>query len=173
MGVGAAGLAASSLLSGCVGAGGTPAAGGGSAADAVTGTFDWKRASGTTLHLLQTPHVYQQTYEPMLKDFTQKTGINVVADLVPEADYFTKLNTELAGGQGTHDVFMMGAYWVWQYGPPGWLENLDPWLGNASATAPEYDYEDIFEGLRTSMKWDFNLGSKLGTGGTLRDSVGI
>ncbi|MHB1008046.1 MAG: ABC transporter substrate-binding protein [Propionibacteriaceae bacterium] len=167
LGVGAAGLAASSVLSGCVGVGGTPApAGGGSAADGITGTFDWKRAAGTTLHLLQTPHVYQQTYEPMLKDFTAKTGITVVADLVPEADYFTKLNTELAGGQGTHDVFMMGAYWVWQYGPPSWLENLDPWLANSSATAPDYDYEDIFEGLRTSMKWDFKDGSKVGTGGT-------
>src|SRR5665647_2781942 len=152
MGIGAAGLAASSVLSGCVGVGGTPApSGGGSAADAVTGTFDWKRAAGTTLHLLQTPHVYQQTYEPMLKDFTAKTGITVVADLVPEADYFTKLNTELAGGQGTHDVFMMGAYWVWQYGPPSWLENLDPWLANQSATCLLYTSPSPRDGLLSRM----------------------
>ena len=31
--------------------------------------------------------------------------------------------------------------------------------------APEYDFEDIFEGLRTSTRWDFKLGNPLGTGG--------
>ena len=55
-----------------------------------------------------------------MSDFTELTGITVKADLVPEADYFTKLNTELAGGTGKHDVFMLGAYFIWQYGPaPG------------------------------------------------------
>lgn len=173
MGVGAGAFAASQVLSGCVGAGGTVAPGGGggataggSAADEVTGAFDWKRASGTTLHILQTPHVYQQTYAPMFADFTELTGITVEADLVPEADYFTKLNTELAGGQATHDVFMLGAYYIWQYGPPGWLEDLDPWLKNTSATSPDFDYEDLFQGLRDSMKWDFKTGSPVGTGGT-------
>ena len=84
---------------------------------------------------------------------------------MPEADYFTKLNTELAGGSGKHDAFMLGAYFIWQYGPAGWIENLDPWLKNSSATGPDYDFEDIFEGLRTSTRWDFTTGNPLGTGG--------
>lgn len=152
------------LLAAC--GGGNSGAGAGSGAADVTGGFAWDKAKGTTIKILQTPHVYQQTFQPMIKDFTELTGIEVVTDLVPEADYFTKLNTELAGGSGTHDAFMMGAYWVWQYGPPGWLEDLDPWLQNASATADEFDHEDIFEGLRTSMKWDFKIGTQAGTGGT-------
>ena len=45
-------------------------------------------------------------------EFTELTGINVNVDLVPEADYFTKLNTELAGGTGKHDAFMLGAYFI-------------------------------------------------------------
>ena len=52
------------------------------------------------------------------------SGIQIVADLVPESAYFTKLNTELAGGSGSHDVYMVGAYFIWQYGPPGWMEDL-------------------------------------------------
>lgn len=134
-------------------------------ANDVTGGFDWKKAKGTKIRILQTPHAYQQTYQPLLKEFTELTGIEVQADLVAEADYFTKLNTELAGKSGRHDVFMTGAYFIWQYGPPGWMEDLTPWIKNASATSPDYDFEDIFEGLRTSTRWDFKKGSQLGTGG--------
>jgi len=158
------GLAATApLLAACVGPGQKSTNNG---SNAVTGSFDWQKVKGTTIKILQTPHVYQQTYQPLFKEFTDLTGIQVVADLVPEADYYTKLNTELAGGSATHDAFMMGAYWVWQYGPPGWLEDLDPWINNTAATGSEFDYEDFFDGLRTSMKWDFKLGDAAGTGGT-------
>ena len=162
--MGLAGVAAASvpILSSC-GVGGAVNAVNG--AGEVTGPFDWKAAQGTTLNILQTPHPYQQSFQPLLAEFEQLTGITVNADLVPEADYFTKLNTELAGGTGKHDVFMLGAYFIWQYGPPGWLEDLGPWLKNSSATSDEYDFEDIYEGLRTSTSWDFEQGSPLGTGG--------
>ncbi|GAA0806096.1 ABC transporter substrate-binding protein [Spirilliplanes yamanashiensis] len=162
----AAGLGAASLpvLNAC-GVGGGTADNSGDAAGEVTGGFDWKKASGTKLKILQTPHPYQQAFQPLLKDFTALTGIEVQADLVAEADYFTKLNTELAGRTGAHDVFMTGAYFIWQYGPPGWMEDLNPWLQNTSATSPDYDFDDIYEGLRTSTRWDFKPGSPLGTGG--------
>lgn len=165
MGLGAAGLAAAPILAGCgVGTGGSTK-GKDNGAGAVKGSFDWKKAKGTTIKILQTPHPYQQSFQPLLKEFTQLTGITVQADLVPEADYFTKLNTELAGGSGSHDVFMTGAYFIWQYGPPGWMEDLKPWLENSAATNAEYDFEDIYDGLRTSTRWDFKTGSALGSGG--------
>lgn len=162
--MGLAGVAAASvpILSSCGVGGGVDAVNG---AGEVTGSFDWQAMQGTTLNILQTPHPYQQSFQPLLSEFEQLTGITVNADLVPEADYFTKLNTELAGGTGKHDVFMLGAYFIWQYGPPGWLEDLNPWLQNSSATSDEYDFEDIYEGLRTSTSWDFEQGSPLGTGG--------
>lgn len=158
---GAAAMALPALSACGVGGSSGPAASGPS----VSGGFDWKKASGTTLRLLQTPHPYQQSFQPLLKEFTELTGITVTADLVPEADYFTKLNTELAGGSGDHDVFMLGAYFIWQYGPASWLEDLKPWIDNSSATNADYAFDDIFEGLRKSTQWDFKLGSPLGTGG--------
>lgn len=165
LGLAAAGLTAAPTLAACgVGTGSTSSSSGNGAGD-VTGDFDWKKADGATIKLLQTPHPYQQTFAPMLKEFTELTGITVQADLVPEADYFTKLNTELAGGSGAHDVFMTGAYFIWTYGPPGWMEDLTPWLNNSAATNADYDFEDIYEGLRTSTRWDFKPGSQLGTGG--------
>jgi multiple sugar transport system substrate-binding protein len=161
---GLAGLAATVLpsLAACGVGGGQRHANG---ASEVSGSFDWKAAKGQTVRILQTPHPYQQSFQPLLKEFTDKTGIEVVADLVPEGAYFTKLNTELAGGSGSHDVFMTGAYFIWQYGPPGWMEDLRPWIHNAAATSQEYDFEDIFPGLRSSTSWDFKVGSPLGTGG--------
>ena len=134
-------------------------------AEDVTGSFDWTMAKGQTVRVLQTPHPYQQTFQPLLKDFEKLTGIKVETDLVPEAAYYTKLNTELAGGSGSHDVFMTGAYFIWQYGPPGWMEDLGPWIKNDSATSQEYDFEDIYPGLRKATEWDFRFGSPIGTGG--------
>ncbi|WP_371190640.1 extracellular solute-binding protein [Tsukamurella sp. 1534] len=162
LGAGAGAALGTAAFSAC-GVGGGPAAPNG--ASEVSGGFDWRKAAGTTIRVLQTPHPYQLAYQPLLKEFTELTGIEVVVDLVPEADYFTKLNTELAGGTGRHDAFMLGAYFIWQYGPPNWLEDLQPWLENSAATAPDYDFEDVFEGLRTSTRWDFRVGSPLGTGG--------
>ena len=164
MALGLGGVAAASVpVLGACGVGGRTNAPNG--AGDVTGGFDWKKASGTTINILQTPHPYQKSYQPLFKEFTELTGINVNADLVPEADYFTKLNTELAGGTGKHDAFMLGAYFIWQYGPAGWIEDLHPWLQNSRPPAPDYDFEDIFDGLRTSTRWDFTTGNPLGTGG--------
>lgn len=164
LGIGGAAAASTSLLAACgIGTGGGPAAQNG-AAD-VTGSFDWKKAAGTEIAVLQTPHPYQVGFEPLLKEFTELTGITVRADLVAEADYFTRLNTELASGGGNYDAFMTGAYFIWTYGPPGWMEDLKPWITNTAATHGDYDFEDIYEGLRRSTSWDFKPGSPLGTGG--------
>jgi multiple sugar transport system substrate-binding protein len=165
LGVGGAAVGASSLLAAC----GLGTGGGGPATDngaaEVTGGFDWRKAEGTEISVLQTPHPYQVAFQPLFAEFTELTGITVKADLVAEADYFTRLNTELASGAGNYDAFMTGAYFIWTYGPPGWMEDLKPWLQNTSATNPDYDFEDIYEGLRRSTSWDFQVGSPLGTGG--------
>ncbi|MFJ9556858.1 extracellular solute-binding protein [Nocardiopsis sp. NPDC101807] len=164
LGAGGAAAAGAVLLPGCgLGTGST--AGGENGAGEVTGAFDWRKAEGAEISVLQTPHPYQVAFQPLLAQFTELTGITVNADLVAEADYYTRLNTELAGGAGNYDAFMTGAYFIWTYGPPGWMEDLRPWIDNESATSDEYDFDDIYEGLRTSTSWDFTVGSPLGTGG--------
>jgi multiple sugar transport system substrate-binding protein len=163
-GIGGGAALSAAALSACgLGVGGGPAAANG--AGEVTGSFDWRKAAGTEIAVLQTPHPYQAAFQPLLAEFTALTGITVRADLVAEADYFTRLNTELASGAGNYDAFMTGAYFIWTYGPPGWMEDLRPWISNAAATSGDYDFEDIYEGLRRSTSWDFKPGSALGTGG--------
>src|SRR5258708_1473702 len=90
---------------------------------------------------------------------------NGADDVSAEAGSFSDPHHALAGGPGQHDGFILGAYFIGQYGPAGWIEDLHPWLQNSSATGPDYDFEDIFDGLRTSTRWDFKTGDPLGTGG--------
>ena len=71
--MGLAGIAAASvpILSSCGVGGGVNAVNG---ANEVTGAFDWKAVQGTTLNILQTPHPYQQSFQPLLGEFEQLTG---------------------------------------------------------------------------------------------------
>lgn len=165
-GYGGAAAASAPLLAAC-GAFGSPSqgGGGGSAADEVTGAFDWKREEGATIRALLNKHPYTDALVADLKAFKEKTGIEVSYDVFPEQNYFDKVTVDLSSGQARYDVFMLGAYMVWQYGPPGWLEDLAPWIQNESATSGDYDWEDVFANLRTSDQWDFQVGSPLGTGG--------
>ena len=60
---------------------------------------------------------------------------------------------------------MLGAYFVWQYGPPGYLEDFLPWIENESATNPDYEWDDIYPNLRAADQWSLKVGDPLGTGG--------
>jgi multiple sugar transport system substrate-binding protein len=131
----------------------------------VTGPFDWKRHDGTTIRALLNEHPYTAALEADLQAFTELTGITVQYDKFPESNYFEKLTVDLQSGQPTYDVFMLGAYFVWQYGPPGYLEDFLPWIENESATNPDYDWEDIYPNLRAADQWSLKVGDPLGTGG--------
>ena len=110
-------------------------------------------------------HPYTDALKGELEKFTELTGITVQYDEFPESNYFEKLTVDLQSGQPSYDVFMLGAYFVWQYGPPGYLEDFLPWIENESATNPDYDWEDIYPNLRSSDQWSLKVGDPLGTGG--------
>lgn len=167
MGMGAAVLSGAQLLASCGVFGGTGGgnAGGGSEANEISGSFDWKREEGKTIRLLLNKHPYTDALLADLDSFKKKTGINVEHDIFPEENYFDKVTVDLSSGQASYDAFMLGAYMVWQYGPPGWLEDLKPWIENESATSPDYDWEDILPNLRAADQWTFKVGDPLGKGG--------
>ncbi|QHY95499.1 putative ABC transporter-binding protein precursor [Streptomyces sp. S4.7] len=137
----------------------------GSAADDVTGSFDWQRHKGTTVKALLNKHPYTDALIADLKAFTAKTGIKVEYDVFPEDNYFDKLTVDLSSGRASYDIFMLGAYMVWQYGPPGWLEDLGPWMRNESATGAEWDQDDFLPSLLEGTQWSLKAGTPLGQGG--------
>lgn len=128
--------------------------------------FDWRAHEGTTLNLLLNQHPYQQALVAEIDEFTELTGIEVTFDVFPEQNYFDKVTIDLSAGQNsTYDVFMTGAYQIWQYAPAGWMEPLEPYIEDATKTNPDYDFEDIFEDLRQSERWNLEPGrANLGQG---------
>ncbi len=128
--------------------------------------FDWRKYEGTTLHLLLNQHPYQQALVGELDKFTELTGIKTEYDVVPEQNYFDKVTIDLsAGDSSTYDVFMTGAYMIWQYAPAGWMEPLEPYINDPTKTNPDYDFEDIFADLRNSEMWNLVPGREnLGQG---------
>lgn len=128
--------------------------------------FDWKKFSGTSLKLLLNQHPYQQALVGELPKFEELTGIKVTYDVFPEQNYFDKVTIDLsAGASSTYDVFMTGAYMIWQYAPAKWMEPLEPYINDKTKTNPDYDFEDIFADLRNSEMWNLQPGrANLGKG---------
>lgn len=137
---------------------------GGSEADEVTGPFSWKRAEGARLRVLLADPTVSRALREHLDAFTAATGITVQATVLPEADYFDEVTRQLVSGLPDVDVFMSGGPPTWQYAPPGWMEDLDPWLASTSATAPDYDVDDLLPAVHDAMRWDGVLGHPVGTG---------
>ena len=130
-----------------------------------TGEFDWKRFDGQSVKLLLNQHPYTDGMLAELDTFVEMTGIQVDYDIFPEEEYFNRVTVALSSGSAEYDVFMTGAYMVWQYMPPGWMEDLAPYIGNASITGPDYDFDDIIDGIAAGLRWDGVDGSQIGEGG--------
>ena len=84
LGLGGAAVASSSVLAACgLGTGGAPTQQNG--ANEVTGGFDWRKAQGTEISILQTPHPYQVAFQPLLAEFTELTdGYHRLVDALRE-----------------------------------------------------------------------------------------
>lgn len=131
----------------------------------VTGEFDWKRYEGESIKLLLNQHPYTDGMLAEVDSFKGMSGIAVDYDIFPEEEYFNKVTVALSSGSSEYDAFMTGAYMVWQYMPPGWMENLTPFIENPSLTGPEYDFDDIIDGIAAGLRWDGVDGSEIGSGG--------
>ncbi len=136
----------------------------GPAATAVTGEFDWRRYEGQTIKLLLNQHPYTDGMLAELDKFIAMTGIRVEYDIFPEEEYFDRLTLALSSRSREYDAFMTGAYMVWQYSPPGWMEDLTPFIQNPSLTNPDYDFADIIDGIAAGLRWDGVDGSQVGSG---------
>jgi multiple sugar transport system substrate-binding protein len=129
---------------------------------AMAADYDWMANKGTNLHLLLNKHPYADAMIANLKHFEAMTGINVTYDVFPEDVYFDKVTAGLSSKSSQYDVFMTGAYQTWQYGPAGWLVDLNEFINDPAKTAPTYDWADILPNLRSSTSWSGKPGEALG-----------
>ena len=110
-----------------------------------------------------------------LESFKTLTGMNVTYDIFPEDVYFDKVTAALSSKSDQYDAFMTGAYMTWTYGPAGWIEDLKPYIQDASKTNPNYKWDDVLPGLRASTAWNGVPGAALGSDGcqAMVHSVGL
>ncbi len=132
------------------------------ASQALAADFDWRAYKGASLKLLLNKHPYADAMVADLDAFRRLTGIAVSYDVFPEDVYFDKVTAALSSRSNAYDVLMTGAYQTWQYGPAGWLVDLNEYVRDASRTHPSYDWEDVIANLRASTSWSGKPGDAPG-----------
>ena len=130
--------------------------------EALAQEFNWKAHEGKTINLLLNKHPYADAMIANLENFKSLTGMNVTYDVFPEDVYFDKVAAALSSRSSQYDAFMTGAYQVWQYGPAGWVEDLNEYISDSDQTAPNYNWDDMLEGIRKSTAWSGVPGAELG-----------
>lgn len=125
--------------------------------------FDWKKHSGKTVKLLLNKHPYADAMIANLENFKELTGMDVQYDVFPEDVYFDKVTAALSSGSSEYDAFMTGAYMTWTYGPAGWVDDLNEFIQDDSKTNPDYNWDDMLEGVRSSCAWNGQPGGELGS----------
>ena len=129
---------------------------------AMAANFDWKKENGKANNLLLNKHPYTDSLLMQIENFKQLTGLAVTWDIFPEDVYFDKVTTALSAKSSGYDAFMTGAYQTWQYGPAGWLVDLNEFIKDPAATAPDWNVGDILPGLLHSDAWSGVPGEVLG-----------
>ncbi|MGP4038927.1 ABC transporter substrate-binding protein [Gracilibacillus sp. D59] len=126
--------------------------------------FDWKRFDGEEIEVMLNQHPYAEAIIERIPEFEEKTGIKVNHSLTPEENYFDKLTTSLNAENGNPDVFMTGAYQVWEYATADYMQELDTFIEDENRTSPDYDVDDFYEGILGAGRWDGVPGHAVGEG---------
>ena len=126
--------------------------------------FDWKNYAGTKLNVMFNEHNYSKAVISKIKDFEELTGIKVEYSSTPESNYFDKLNTSLSSRSGMPDVYMTGAYQIWEYATAGYMEPLENYINDPAKTAPDYNFSDFIPATVEALQWDLVSGHKVGSG---------
>ena len=107
---------------------------------AIAADYDWMAQKGQSVKLLLNKHPYADAMIADIENFKKLTGLDVSYDIFPEDVYFDKVTAALSSKSTEYDAFMTGAYQTWQYGPAGWLVDLNEYIKDSSKTAANYDW---------------------------------
>ena len=136
------------------------------AASAEGSEVDWRAYEGSKIQVMFNQHNYQKaiTDYGKLDEFTEKTGIEVEFSVTPEENYFDKLNIALSSKSGEPDIFMTGAYQVWEYASAGYMEPLEGYINDPTLTESTYNFADFYPGVVGTLAWDCVAGHAVGSG---------
>ncbi len=132
--------------------------------DFTNAKIDWKApvtANGgpITIHVAALSHPYINALRPYVPMFTELTGINVVYDILPVEEFWTKTAADLQGGTGFYDLIQNGTEFEWAYSEAGWTEDLNKFLNDPKLTdLAWYDVKDFFPADWDAHAWNGQYG---------------
>jgi len=129
--------------------------------------FDWRAHEGTTLRVSLVQHGVSDALVSQIPEFEALTGISVEFSVTPELSYFDQLVPALSSRSGEPDVFMAGAYQLWDYSRAGFVQDLNVFLTNPDNMTSDYDFEDLIGSARDALRWNGIPGNPVGTGAQL------
>jgi multiple sugar transport system substrate-binding protein len=110
----------------------------------TAGGFDWKRFKGEKIEVSLTKGPRSDLVQKYRKEFEELTGITVGDEQIPEQQQRQKVLIEFTSGKTTFDVVMIALHVQKKLAARGnWLDDIRPYLKDASLTAPEFDYPDF------------------------------
>ena len=127
--------------------------------------IDWQQFKGTDLTIAMNKHPFTESLLPLIPQFEALTGMRVKYLILPEEEYFQKIEVDLSSKQGVYNVFMCGPMRNWGYVTPGWMEPLDKYIDNPKVTDKKwYDIADIYPSLLAANRWNKKIGGGIGEG---------
>ena len=107
-----------------------------------------KPYAGTTINVIDVSYGATNAMKAYIPVFEELTGIKVNLEVIEHTSVTTKQEMELGMGSNAYDVMHICADKVTKYANAGWVEDLTPYLKDASLTGPEFAYEDMWDAAR-------------------------
>jgi len=119
---------------------------------------NWKQFEGESISLLLCNHPMQATFEALIGQFEELTGIKVNVLTLPEQQFFERQTAVLTGKSPEFDIVMSSPMLNWKFIPGGALEPLNAYLEDPTLTDAEfYDINDFFPMVIDASKVAGNL----------------
>lgn len=117
--------------------------------------FDWRKYEGTTIRYMGIKNAYGEYMISQIPAFEEATGIKVIGEILPDANFRQKLLIELQSGAGTVDTFgTLPSYDALRFANAGWYEDLNKYLNDPTLTDPELDFGDYLQSCTNVLTVD-------------------
>ena len=105
--------------------------------------FNWKQYAGSTVNVMLVDHPWTNGFKATVADFTKETGIKVNLQVLPEDEYFDKLDKDFKTSTAP-DVFMTGLdFAIANQQREGQIASLTPFINNPKLTSSNYNIGDF------------------------------
>ena len=117
-------------------------------------TLKWDAYKGTTLRVLLNQHPWTTAMQEYLPEFEKLTGIKLVTETYPEAQFRQKVLVELSTGGQNLDAFMLSPGQEGQlYAKSGWVEDMTGYVNSKTKTAGNWGFSDFYPSVVNSTRY--------------------